>query len=30
MLYFDDDPTPLQVRFPSALYRDVLRDFNAP
>lgn len=30
LVYFDEDPTPLQVRFPSALYRDVLRDFNAP
>lgn len=30
LLNFDDDPSAVQVRFPVAIYRDVLRDFNAP
>lgn len=30
LAYFDDDPSPIQVRFPAAIYRDVIRDFSAP
>lgn len=30
LAYFDDDPQPLQLRFPADIYHNVARDFGAP